>query len=272
MSERDELTGELDELEARYNDARKAANEAKKACKAHTAELEDLRVQLVEAQAAASKSPSSARGSAATAAPSTPSRSSAGAAFANLDEEKLREECALLQLRLEELSSESAEKLASERKLRAAMQAQLAAAKTETDQLRSRQVRFEDLSVLKSHTDPKKNAKDKLQMDLIAAYEAMVKRDRFLETQLKECDQTLLNAKNGWQQTVTIMQEQIASMEADIEELKSVARARTSTATAAAAADKSAASSYWHPHSPLSLCCVFPGSWRSFSLVPVLSG
>lgn len=232
MGERDELTAELDELEARYNDARKAANEAKKTCKAHVAELEDLRVQLVEAQAAASKSPSSAR--AASAAPSTPSRSSASAAFANLDEEKLREECALLQLRLEELSSESGEKLVSERKLRASLQAQLSAAKTETDQLRARQVRFEDLSVIKSHLDPKKNAKDKLQMDLIAAYEALIKRDRFLESQLKECDQTLLNAKNGWQLTVNLMQEQIANLETEMEELKSAYHMRTHAHTAAA--------------------------------------
>jgi len=217
LAERDELTHELDEADAKAAEARKAAQDSKKACRAHLQELEDLKQQLREAQA---NGPRGGR------SPATPSRIGASAGGGSLDEQQLREELSLLQLRLEEQVSDAEEKLQAERKLKQSLLTQVESLRQETESLRARSLRFDDLSVIPSHVDPKKNAKDKVQMDLIAAYEALVKRERFVEAQLKECDATLTNAKAGWMATIALMADQCTQLEAELTEVKRVAAER----------------------------------------------
>ncbi len=224
LSERDELSAELDDLEALHTTVKKEASAAKKSCKQHLQELEDVKQQLAAAQQAGGAGKSSSSSVRALARSSSSSSSSS-----SLDEQQLREEVSLLQLRLEDLAISSEEKLSSSRRLVASLTSQLSSLRVESESLRSRALKFDALSVLPSHIDPKKNAKDKLQLDLISAYETVVKRERFLENQLKECDQTLSNAKNGWQATIGMLQEQVQLLETEVAEYKRAATSEVET-------------------------------------------
>ena len=104
-------------------------------------------------------------------------------------------------MQFEEATAESTEKLAAEKKLNKALQARACSPPGDRI-LRTRDLKFEELLVIPAHIDPKKNAKDKLQMDLITAFEESRERGRFLAQQLKEVQDTLVYAQQGWQMTV----------------------------------------------------------------------
>ena len=229
MSERDDLSRDYDDLELNLTEQQKLVSAARKENKALSAEIQELKAAAANAGSSSSSglgtkgrmaAAAAAAAGAGAALSRAADRSSGSSGGGSAEEERLREECGLLTLQLEDLRAECDEKLAAERKLRAALQSQILQLRSETDSLRSREVRFADLSVIKSHLDPKKNSKDKLQMDLIDAYESMRARDKFLEGQIKEADATLTNAKNGWIQTISLLQDQVASLEAEVAELK----------------------------------------------------
>lgn len=139
-----------------------------------------------------------------------------------------KDQCGILQLKYDNLVTENAEKLEVEKRSKVTLQQSITQLRTECEQLRQRALQFEDLTVDKNQTDVKKNSRDKLQLDLITAYTECVKRIKFLTQQLKESDDTLMIAQQSWNMSAKLLNEQIKSLESQVDQYKQADATRLS--------------------------------------------
>jgi hypothetical protein len=137
---------------------------------------------------------------------------------AKAEQRKLQGETKALQIELEELKQESGEQLHSLAAQKDSFAQQVDSLKAENDSLRARIMKFDELNLSQKELNAAKKNKDKniQQFTLLQAYETAQKRIEFLQTAIKESDETLIQARQTWAVTNKVLQDLNDKLQAEL--------------------------------------------------------